>query len=87
MSQNIFPVRDGVECMVGWDDHMGTFFAQVYRVDEEGERIGAEDNGDIHWVSGYPCKIRTVEELVRLLKPHATIPEEILKILFEIEVD
>jgi hypothetical protein len=33
--------------MVGWDVQMGTFFGQVYKIDEAGERVGAEDDGTI----------------------------------------
>ncbi len=84
MSQNIFSVSDGVECMVGFDVPMQTFFGQVYRVDRSGERV---DDGMLHWVGVKMDEIRTVDHLQRLLRPHAKIPLDIFEILFEIEID
>ncbi|MEO8637322.1 MAG: hypothetical protein ABI430_00275 [Candidatus Taylorbacteria bacterium] len=84
MSQEIFSVADDVECLVGWDVPMQTFFGQVYRVDEKGER--AEDE-PILWVGKKPEAIRTVDHLQELLRPRTVIPPVIRRRLFEIEID
>jgi len=87
MSQHVFEVNTGVECLVGWDPPMQTFFAQVYKVDEDGERIDAEEGGTIIWVGRVNSEIRTVRELAMLIELHAIIPLEIYEALLEIELD
>lgn len=72
--QLFFEVGPNVECMVGWDDPMQTFFGQVYRVDEQGERV---DDEAIHWVGTHNDQIRSVDHLQQLLRPHAELPAEI----------
>src|SRR3989442_186238 len=39
MSQYKFEVKPRVECLLGWDQQLHSLFAQVYKVDEEGERL------------------------------------------------
>jgi len=83
-------VDDQTECAVGWDVPLETFFGQVYKVDEQGERVEETadgEDGTILWVGTEPAEIRTVDELVRLLKPHAVLPEDIYGALFAIECD
>jgi len=90
MSQMKFPVDDTTECMVGWDPPLGSFFGQVYKIDPDGERIDVTEEGEdgtIFWVGAGPPVIRTVDELVRLLAPHAVMPESVYKELFVIEID
>jgi hypothetical protein len=91
MSQHFFSAGNQVEGMVGWDNALGTFFGQVYKVDEEGERIEDDDEGQekgtLLWVGARRGEIRTVDELEEKLKPVARIPADIRKKLFEVEVD
>ena len=82
--QRTFKVQGGMECMVGWDEPIQTFFGQVYAVNDEGERI--EDSTSL-WVGTRIREILTVDTLVALLKPQVTIPDEIYRELFAIEVD
>lgn len=90
MSQTIFQMDDQTECMVGWDPPLGTFFGQVYKINEEGERVEETEKGEsgtILWVGTTPAEIRTVDELARKLKPHAVLPKAIYDELFAIECD
>ena len=87
MSQFVFPVSEEIECMVGWDVQMQTFFGQVYKVDENGDRLDAEEGGTLLWVGSKNCEIRTVDELARQLISRAIIPNDIRKKLYEIEID
>ena len=83
--QQTFLVRDGVECLVGWDSPMQTFFGQVYKVDSRGERT---DDEPLLWVGTHQGEIHAVEELARLLRAEkASIPSEIYGKLYAIEVD
>lgn len=84
MSQNVFSVSPGVECLVGWDPPMGTFFGQVYAVNKKGERV---DDEMIFRIGGIPDQVRTVDHLQEALRPYATIPKEIFQTLYEIEID
>lgn len=85
MSQQIFPVREGVEAMVGWDRMLESFFGQVYNVDKFGERT---DDEIIHWVGAGLPQIRTVEQLEQALKPHVErLPDDVHHELKLVEVD
>lgn len=74
MSQFIFRAGKDLECQVGWDPALQTFYGQVYKTDEDGrvdvyEENGEEKDGTIHWVGTSPGEIKTVEELQDRLKP------------------
>lgn len=88
MSQHVFRIDDKTECIVGYDSMLGTFFGQVYRVNEDGERIDLDDDdyGVILWVGVSPAEIRTVDDLTRKMKPYV-LPEDIHRELFAIECD
>lgn len=90
MSQHIFPVSEGVECMVGWDPPLCTFFGQVYKVDEEGERIDDEDEGGgmIFRVGASFREVVTVDHLAKCLRPYVErIPDEIYHEMYLVEID
>ena len=67
MSQHIVPLDSTTEAVVGWDPPMETFFAQIYKIDETGERISAEDNGTILWIGTRSREIYELETLIGLL--------------------
>ncbi|MFA6391971.1 MAG: hypothetical protein WCW66_04455 [Patescibacteria group bacterium] len=90
MSRSVFRVDEKTECAVGWDDPLGTFFGQIYKVDQEGERVEEDEDGNdgtILWVGTKPAEIRTVDELARRLLPHAILTHAIHAELFSIECD
>lgn len=89
MSQKVFKIDDQTACRVGWDPPLETFFGQVYTVDADGEQCDGDDGAPntILWVGTKPGEIRTVDELARLLQPHAVLPEDIRNELFAVEVD
>lgn len=91
MSQYTFPVLAGtIEARVGWDPKFETYFAQVYMIDEEGEQVEEDEDGNdgmIFRVGTHHSAIRTVDHLERELRPHAKLPEEIRKELFKTEID
>ena len=90
MSQSVFRVDDQTECMVGWDPPLQTFFGQVYKVDEEDERVEEDKDGNdgmILWVGTRHAEIQSVDDLARKLQFHVMLPENIRKELFAIECD
>jgi hypothetical protein len=90
MSRSVFRVNDQTECAVGWDAPLGTFFGQVYKIDEQGERVEETEDGEdgtILWVGTKPAEIRTVDELARRLLPHAILTHGIHAELITIECD
>ena len=62
----------GIEVYVGWDNPLGTFFAQVLRVQEH------DDPRDpvILWIGMEPGEIRSAEELIPVLVPYAEPTKE-----------
>ena len=77
MSRYVIPDRpDGFtperEIIVGWDPPLGTFFAQEY-----GPEIDGEDN--LEWWIGYaPREVQTIAELrAQLLARGVVIPQDV----------
>jgi hypothetical protein len=66
---------------------MQTFFGQIYRVDKDGERVDAEEDGTILWVGRRHNEIKSVYVLATQLRPRAEIPSKIYGALFKTEVD
>jgi len=62
----------GIEVSVGWDNPLGTFFAQVLRIQE------LDDPRDpvILWIGTEPREIRTPEKLIPVLAPYAEVTEK-----------
>lgn len=78
--------------MVGWDNPLQTFFGQLYKVGEEGERVEEDEDGNdagtLVWVGARFAEIRTVDDLERKLQPHVKrLPEDVRKELYLIEID
>jgi hypothetical protein len=92
MSQYFIRVDDETEAMVGWDEMLGTFYGQVYKIDQEGERVEEDEDGNdiVLFVGAKHNEIRTVDELIKKLaklKPSVRIPHDICNELFTCEVD
>ncbi len=64
MSQHIVPIDSNTEALVGWDQPMLTYFAQIYKIDEAGERVAAEDGGTILQIGTGNFEIYTLEEFL-----------------------
>jgi hypothetical protein len=76
MSRHEIPARDqALSVVVGWDNPLQTFFAQVARP----ERGDDEDEDDpvLLWVGTEPREVITVEDLARHLAPFADLATEI----------
>lgn len=85
MSRHV--IQEQPEVVVGWDQPMGTFFAQVYGPEPEGicedadcelhEIVGphprkdCEDNDPILWVGGHFNEVLTVQQLKRVMGEYA----------------
>ncbi len=95
MSQFKFPLslQDGeqkAECMLGYDTPMQTFFAQVYLVDENGERVqdiqeveGKEyDAATLLWLGTSSGEFKRFEQMSSKLVVESEpieVPEKILR--------
>lgn len=85
MSQYVVAAtEDGLGCLLGWDPPLGTYFAQVYLVDDEGGRVDLyldddenEQSGTVLWVGHSPGEIRSVDELVGSLGELIEVPGNI----------
>lgn len=83
MSQMVVPIDKHTECLLGWDNPLQTFFGQVYRIDEEGERVDlyeedcVEKDGTILWVGASVGEIATVEDLAARLRPFVELPRDV----------
>ena len=62
----------GIEVSVGWDNPLGTFFAQVLRIQE------SDDPRDpvILWIGTEPREIKTPERLIPVLAPYAELTKQ-----------
>lgn len=71
MSQFTFRAGRNLECLVGWDPPLNTFYGQVYRTDSEGRIDEDEDGNDgtILWVGTEYAEVLTVDELEDRLRP------------------
>jgi len=73
MSRREIPCRKpGFTVVVGWDNPMSTFFAQVTRIQD------AEDDSDpvVLWLGGFSGEVRRAEDLVQPLRPFADLTAE-----------
>ena len=67
MSQHIVKIDGQTEALVGWDQPMLTYFAQIYKIDGQGERIAAEDGGTILQIGTRNFEIYELEEFLTKL--------------------
>jgi hypothetical protein len=69
--------RPALSIIVGWDNPLTSFFAQVWDA-------GEPENRDLKlWVGAGPERVTTVAALAMLLAPYGEIPSEILAQLAE----
>ena len=72
MSRNSIPARKpGLSVVVGWDNPLGTFFAQVHRHQDD------DDPRDptLLWIGTAPGEIQRPADLVGPLAPYAELTE------------
>lgn len=74
MSRHEIPARDrSLRIVVGWDNPLRSFFAQIVRRDTADDDDG---NPPILWVGAQPQEVVTVEDLARHLAPFADRTED-----------
>jgi len=81
MSRHEIPARDqSLSVVVGWDNPLQTFFAQVARTER-----GDTDNDDhmLLWIGTDPREVVTVDDLARHLAPFADLPADVAERLRE----
>lgn len=79
MSRHDIPTRDpGLSAVVGWDNPLQSYFAQVLRPETAGDN-NDNDNDDnvILWVGAAPREVITVEDLARHLAPFADLSPQV----------
>jgi hypothetical protein len=75
MSRHEYLGKEGRwKIVIGWDNGLETFFAQVWDASVGDER-GAEDPIEL-WVGTLTGEVGTVEELGRIVEPYGPIPDE-----------
>lgn len=75
MSRHEIPARDrGLFVVVGWDNPLQSYFAQVAR--PEGPDNDEDDDPMLLWVGTEPREVVTVEDLARHLAPFADLSDE-----------
>lgn len=75
MSRHVIPARDpNLIIVVGWDNPLQSFFAQVERPEDPEED---DDDPILLWVGATPREVITVEDLTRHLAPYAALPPEV----------
>ena len=82
MSRYEIPARDpNLRVVVGWDNPLKTFFAQVIRpapiYDDENDDED-EDESMLLWVGTEPCAVVTVDDLATHLAPFADLASDIV---------
>jgi hypothetical protein len=63
---------------VGWDRPLGTFFAQAFAIDEEGEEEV------IVWEGSYPGELPTPRSAIAVIERYCDVPESLVR---ELETD
>ena len=70
MSRRYIPARQpGVTVVVGWDNPMSTFFAQVTRVQDDDD----ERDPVMFWIGGMFGEVCRAEDLAQPLAPYADL--------------
>ena len=76
MSRRTIPTHaPGLTVVVGWDNPLGTFFAQVARALESDDD---ESYPIVFWIGGEFGEVPHAEDLVDVLAPYATLTPEIV---------
>src|SRR5438105_12972623 len=76
----------GRTIIIGWDNPLHSFFAQVWNGDPNAEGNINTENSDVEpepelWIGQNSHEVLTVEALAAQLQPYATIPDEIQTLL------
>ena len=75
MSRHEIPARDrSLSIVVGWDNPLQTFFAQVAQPKAPDD--DEDDDPMLLWVGTEPREVVTVEDLARHLAPFADLSDE-----------
>jgi hypothetical protein len=75
MSRHTIPARDpNLTIVVGWDNPLVTYFAQVARPEDPDRE---DDDPILLWVGANPREVITVEDLARHLAPYADLTPEV----------
>ena len=61
--------------IVGWDNPLQTYFAQVWDVKLQDEN----DEGCVFWVGTHPGSVRRVSDLARVISGYAALPEDLAR--------
>jgi len=75
MSRRTLPAyTPGMTVVVGWDNPLGTFFAQVTR------ETGPDDDNDpnVFWIGGQFGEVQRAEDIVAPLAPYAALTPEMV---------
>ena len=76
MSRRTIPAHaSGLTVVVGWDNPLGTYFAQVTRVLETDDD---ESDPIVFWTGGEFGEVPRAEDLVDALAPYATLTPEVV---------
>ncbi|MGA9867270.1 MAG: hypothetical protein WBQ75_12635 [Acetobacteraceae bacterium] len=68
--------QSGYTVVVGWDNPLSTFFAQVIRTDDE------DENDPVTlWLGGLAGEVQEPEALIRPLAPYATLVDAVIEYL------
>jgi hypothetical protein len=74
MSRYDIPTRDpGLSAVVGWDNPLQSYFAQVLRP----ETADDGDDNVVLWVGAAPREVITVEDLARHLAPFVDLAPQV----------
>lgn len=72
--RTIAPLQPGLVVIVGWDNPMATFFAQVLPADDV-----IDDEDLVLWLGTRPGEITRPEDLVEPLAPYAHLPPAVME--------
>lgn len=75
MSRHSIPAREpNLAIVVGWDNPLQSFFAQVARPEDPDRE---DDDPVLLWVGAAPREVITVEVLAQHLVPYADLPSDV----------
>lgn len=71
-NQSLIAQYPHVEVIVGWDNPLQTFFAQVLDPDQPDDQ-----NESLFWTGTRPAQITSIEALEEHLQPYAPLPDDV----------
>jgi len=60
--------------IVGWDNPLQTYFAQVW----DSQLKDEDDGGCVFWVGTHPGSVRTAQDLAQVVSGYAVLPEDLV---------